>query len=129
MLTSAACSPASLGTISRMSLVEHGFEEIWYSRQFQHVLERLFSPEQDERKLPCVACKYFRVACYPCPLAALDGSWSVNYRCLDAMTRMAERRGHRAPWEGLLSGQDSFGHVSRAQEEGIQDEVTSSTNR
>jgi MoaA/NifB/PqqE/SkfB family radical SAM enzyme len=95
--------PAGIGPMPRRSLAHEDFGSVWYSRRFEAILERLFSPDVDPYMLPCRYCAYYRTLCYPCPLGALGRHFSVHHLCLKAMSGLAAMRGVNAPWNGLLN--------------------------
>jgi MoaA/NifB/PqqE/SkfB family radical SAM enzyme len=102
-LTDSAEIPKAIGPLPRRSLSDHSFDEIWNSKEMRRIGAALFGPKIGESMLPCRYCRYFRVLCYPCPLGELGGKRSINYACLEAMTKLAERRGYDVPWRGLLN--------------------------
>jgi radical SAM protein with 4Fe4S-binding SPASM domain len=102
-LTDAARTPKAIGSISRRSLAAESFDEIWNSVEMRRIEEVLFSPEVASRMLPCRYCRYFRELCYPCPLGPVAGKTAVHFQCLEAMARLAELRGHVAPWRDLIN--------------------------
>ena len=110
--------PGAIGPMRRLSLADHNFHDLWYSKRYEKILQQLFSPDIDRYMLPCRYCKYFRKLCYPCPLSALSRTYSVRHQCLAAMSELAAARGVDAPWNALLnqlSGDDD--RIERYEEE------------
>ena len=101
-LTDTADLPKVLGTMTRKSLINYEFNEIWDSPAMHRIKDLLFHPSIDQITLPCQFCKYYKVICYPCPITALRGSWSIFNDCMQAMDRMAARRGHPSLIRDLL---------------------------
>ncbi len=101
-LTDVAQMPQPIGPVPRRSLADHGFEAIWNGLEMRRIEDALFDSSVESRLLPCRYCRYFKVVCYPCPLGALAGRVSVHLDCLEAMSRLSERRGYAAPWREWL---------------------------
>jgi len=102
-LTDTGNIPSKIGLIQRKSIVDHGFEKIWYDSRMHDIKEQLFHQDVDQRMLPCKYCKYYRVICYPCPLGAIGKSNSIHLNCLEAMSGLSAVRGVSAPWDEFLS--------------------------
>lgn len=74
--------------ISRNLILENGFDNIWNSKNYTQLFEKMFNVNVKEHNYPCNNCKYIYTYCYPCPLPSIKNN-GINQHvgCIDTLKR------------------------------------------
>lgn len=74
--------------IIRTRILEHGFENIWNSKDYLNLFEKMFNIDMIKNNIPCNQCKYIYTYCYPCPLPILRGNGPIHHpTCIETLKR------------------------------------------